>query len=348
MPVPRTFRTADVVVSPKGFAVKVVVVGGTGSIGSRVVARLLDAGHSVSCVTRGLQSDVAQDARLIQGDRRDIEWFTGAMQREKFDAAIDMLAFTAEDAMASVAAFRGVSHYVHTSSVRVYGTDFSWLPISEDHPLRPTVPYARGKVEAERTFFEAHYRDDFPATILRLSTTYGPRWIVRQLCLDTSWIDRILTGRPIATLGDGRAVHHFLHVDDAAGAFVSLLGKDEAVGKPYNVVNPHPTTWFAYHQTAIDVLGADVEQVSVPVKAVLAIDPRRFELADGVFSQNLLYDPTRLLREIPDWRPCIGLEEGLRTSFEYVAEQGLIEPSVSGGWEDQLVARFGPSASSSA
>jgi nucleoside-diphosphate-sugar epimerase len=270
------------------------------------------------------------------------------MRRESFDAAIDMLAFTAEDAMASLAAFRGVSHYIHISSVRVYGTDFSWLPISEDHPLRPTVPYGRGKVDAERTFLGAHYRDGFPATIVRLSTTYGPRWIVRQLCLDTSWIDRILTDRPIAILGDGRAVHHFLHVDDAARAFVGLLGRGEAFGKAYNVVNPQPTTWFAYHQTAIDVLGADVEQVSVPVKAVFALDPRRFELADGVFSHNLLYDSTRLLREIPDWRPCISLEEGLRTSFEYVAEKGMIEASLPGGWEDQLIARFRYSPSSPA
>lgn len=72
------------------------------------------------------------------------------------------------------------------------------------------------------------------------------------------------------------------------------------------------------------MLGADVEQVSVPVKAVVALDPRRFQLADGVFSRNLLYDPSRLLRDIPDWRPEIGLEEGLRESFEYVARQGLI------------------------
>lgn len=118
---------------------KVVVVGGTGSIGLRVVARLLDAGHSVSCVARGVGANVARGVRLIRRDP-NVEWFTGVMRREKFDAAIDLIAFTAEDAAASVSAFRDVSHFIHTSSVRVYGVDSSWLPIGEDHLLRPTVP----------------------------------------------------------------------------------------------------------------------------------------------------------------------------------------------------------------
>ena len=63
------------------------------------------------------------------------------MQAQRFDAAIDMICFSAQDAQSALAAFRGVKHLVHCSTVCTYGVEYDWFPASEDHPLRPISDY---------------------------------------------------------------------------------------------------------------------------------------------------------------------------------------------------------------
>src|SRR3972149_1449833 len=177
---------------------KTCVVGGSGNISTSIVRLLLDLGHEVACYNRGRSRPIPRGARLVQGDRKERAEFERVMQAERFDAAIDMICFTRDDAESSVRAFRGVQHFIHCSTVCTYGVELNWMPVTEDHPLRPITDYGRGKVEADRVFLEAFYREGFPVTILKPSTTYGPiMGCVRQVAWDLSWIDRIRKGKPI-------------------------------------------------------------------------------------------------------------------------------------------------------
>ena len=126
------------------------------------------------------------------------------MQQEKFDAAIDTIYFSREDAQSDLRAFRDVSHFVHCSTVMTYGLEMDWLPATEDHPLRKTAPYGNGKIEADAAFMAAFYSEGFPVTIIKPSTTIGPQnGPLRQLGLDFSWIDRIRKGLPMLVLENG-------------------------------------------------------------------------------------------------------------------------------------------------
>jgi nucleoside-diphosphate-sugar epimerase len=116
---------------------KIGVVGGTGNISESFVKLLLAQGHEVTCINRGERRPVPAGARLLKIDRREREIFEKTMQTEKFDAAIDMIGFGREDAASSLRAFRGVGVFVQCSTVCTYGIQSDWLPISEDHPLRP-------------------------------------------------------------------------------------------------------------------------------------------------------------------------------------------------------------------
>ena len=155
------------------------------------------------------------------------------MQATPFDAAIDMLCFTREDAASSVRAFPHVQHFVQCSTVCTYGIAHDWRPVTEDHPLRPTTAYGRHKVEADAVFLEAYERQGFPVTIVKPSTTYGPKQgLLRQIAWDVSWIARIRQGKPLLICGDGGALHQHLHVDDAALGFAHLLGKAQCSARP--------------------------------------------------------------------------------------------------------------------
>ena len=131
---------------------KICVVGGTGNISTAFVKLLLEQGHEVTCFNRGASGPLPEGARLMQGDRADRADFEARMQTERFDAAIDMICFDREDALSSIRAFRGVGHFVMCSTVCTYGITSDWLPVTEDHPLRPISAYGRNKVAADAAF----------------------------------------------------------------------------------------------------------------------------------------------------------------------------------------------------
>ena len=251
---------------------KVGVVGGTGNISTSFVKLLLEEGHEVVCFNRGQRSAVPAGARQITGNRADREEFENTMRAEKFDAAIDMICYTPEDAESDLKAFRGVSHFVQCSTVVTYGVELDWLPATEDHPLRAADAYGVGKNKADAIFMEAWYREGFPVTIIKPSTTIGPQnGPLRQLGFDFSWVERIRRGKPMLVLGNGNQAIQFLDVDDAALCFANVLGKTHCRGQIYNMIRPGYTTWRKYHQTAMKILGQEVDLVGINLDDLKAL-----------------------------------------------------------------------------
>lgn len=316
---------------------KIGIVGGSGNISTGVVRHLLDRGHDVTCITRGRSGGLPDGAKQLVGDRNDTDWFIEAVQSARFDAAIDFFAFTPEHAHASLQAFRDVGHFVHVSTVVAYGEQFDWLPVTEDHPNRPGMQYGANKAQIEHLYRSAHESSGFPVTIIKPSTTYGRQRVVRQLGIDTRWIRRIREGRPLLKVGEGNALHHLLHVDDAAPAFVGAIERDRTIGQTYNLVHPHATNWGEVHGTAMAILGREVDLVPVSSDELFRLDPDRFRLVRGIFAHNLLYSAEKIMRDIPEFRPQVSLAEGMADAFEHLEREGLVEEVPYGDWEDQII-----------
>ncbi|HVF10854.1 MAG TPA: NAD-dependent epimerase/dehydratase family protein [Abditibacteriaceae bacterium] len=321
---------------------KVALVGGTGNISTSIVRLLLSQGHGVTCYNRGQSGEVPEGARVIHGDRSDRAAFEQAMQAERFDAAIDMICFTAEEAYSSLRAFRDVGHFVQCSTVCTYGVQYDWLPVTEDHPLRPTTDYGRNKVKADAVFMEAYYGHDFPVTIIKPSTTYGPRMgMLRQVAWEFGWIDRVRKGKPILVCGDGNAIHQFLHVDDAALCFAGVLGKTHCLGQTYNMVKRGFISWADYHRTAMKVLGREVELVGVPLQDLLALEVPAVDICRDIFAHNCYYSAEKLFRDAREFQPAISLEEGIRRVIEAMDAEGRVPNSDNETWEDAVIAAQG-------
>ena len=319
---------------------KIGIVGGTGNISQPIVRLLLEQGHEVVCFNRGQATNVPVGVRLIQGDRRNREDFEQKMQAEKFDAAIDMICFNAEDAASSVRAFRGVGWFVQTSTTCTYGIQYDYFPSDETHPLRPTTDYARNKVAADDVYLEAYHREKFPAVIIKPSTTYGPvQGMLRQICWDFSWIDRVKKGKPIVVCGDGFALHQHMHVDDIAQAFVGVIGKENTIGQTYNAVNRGYITWADYHHLAGKILGRDVELVGVPFEDLKKLNIPDSGILEDEFAYNAYYSSERLSRDVPEFHPKISLEEGMTRVFEVMEREGRIPNSDELKWEDEIIER---------
>jgi nucleoside-diphosphate-sugar epimerase len=319
---------------------KIGIVGGTGNISQAIVRLLLKQGHEVVCFNRGQTSAVPEGVRVILGDRYDREDFEQKMQAEKFDAAIDMICFTAEDAASSVRAFRGVGWFVQTSTTCTYGVQYDYLPVDETHPLRPNTEYGRNKVAADDVYLEAYHRERFPVVILKPSTTYGPvQGMLRQICWDFSWIDRVKKGKPILVCGDGFALHQHLHVDDIAMAFAGVLGKQHTIGQTYNTVNRGYITWADYHHLAGKILGRQIELVGVPFEGLKKLKVPNMDILEDEFAYNDYYSSEKLFRDVPESHPQISLEQGMTQVFEVMERDGRIPNSDEITWEDEIIVK---------
>jgi nucleoside-diphosphate-sugar epimerase len=317
---------------------KVGIVGGTGNISQSIVRLLLEQGHEVVCFNRGQTAKAPEGVRVIVGDRNNRDDFERKMQAEKFDAAIDMICFNAEEAASSVRAFRGVGWFVQTSTTCTYGIQYDYFPCDETHPLRPITDYGRDKAAADDVFLEARQRGKFPAVIIKPSTTYGPvQGMLRQICWDFSWIDRVKKGKPIIICGDGLALHQHMHVDDIAQAFVGVIGKEHTIGKTYNVVNPGYITWLDYHRLAGKILGKEVELVGVPFEDLKRLNVPDAGILEDEFAYNAYYSSERLFRDVPEFHPQISLEQGMTQVFEVMEREGRIPNSDELKWEDEII-----------
>lgn len=317
---------------------KIGIVGGTGNISLSFSRLLVELGHEVVCFNRGRMAEAPAGVRVILGDRTQREEFEAIIQAERFDAAIDMICFTREDAESSLRAFRGVGHFVMCSTVCTYGIDYDWLPVTEDHPLRPISDYGRGKVAADDVFLSAYHSEGFPVTIIKPSTTYGWRMgLLRQVSVGFGFIDRIRKGKAIVVCGDGSALHQFLHVEDAALCFAHVVGKEHCVGQTYNMVRRGFTTWAEYHRTVMRVIGNEVELVGVPLAALRSANVPDMGRCESIFGHHTIYGAEKLRRDVPEFQPRISLEEGIRRNLDILDREDRIPNSDGIDWEDRII-----------
>lgn len=316
---------------------KIVIVGGTGNISESIVKLLLEQGHDVTCFNRS--GDAPEGARPMKGDRADRAAYESAMQAAKFDAAIDMVAFKKEDAESNLRAFKGIGQLVHCSTVCTFGIHYDWLPVTEDHPLRPISNYGREKAESDAVYLAAYYSEGFPVTIIKPSTTHGPKQgLLRQLAVEFSWIDRVRKGKPILVCGDGFALHSFLHVDDAALGFAGVLGKEKCIGQVYNLVDRGFTTWADYHKTAMKVIGREVELVGVPLADLQALNTPGLGICEEIFAHNVIYSAEKLFRDVPEFTPRWTLQMQIEDILAAMDADGRIPNSDDITWEDEVIA----------
>ncbi|MBI1278338.1 MAG: NAD-dependent epimerase/dehydratase family protein [Anaerolineaceae bacterium] len=318
---------------------RVVIIGGTGNISLPMVKLLLEQGHEVTCFNRGQSPGLPDGARVIVGDRHDEAEFEATMQREKFDAAIDMICFNQAEAESNIRAFRDVGHFIQVSTVCTFGVDYDWLPVTEDHPLRPITDYGRNKVAADNAYLDAYYADGFPVTIIKPSTTQGPKQgLLRQIAIDLSWLDRIRKGKPILVCGDGKALHSFLHVDDAAPAFAGVLGREKCIGQIYNMVPRGFTTWEMYHKAAMRVIGREVELVGIPLADLMSFNVPKSDICEEIFAHNVIYSAEKLFRDVPEFNPTRSLDNYVESILETLDASGRIPNSDDIHWEDAIIA----------
>ena len=322
---------------------RVVVVGGTGIISTGIVKALLEFGHEVTVFNRGQRlppEKLPRGVRHLRGDRKDRAQFEATMQAERFDAAIDMLCFNAEDAESDLRAFRGVKHYIHTSTVATLGGRLAELPADETSPLGPVTDYGRNKVAADEVFLAASRRGEFPLTILKPYFIWSPGFFVRrQLGPDRCWINRVRRGLPLLVTGDGELLMSHCHANDAGVAYAAAVGRSRCVGETYILASPRHLTVAEYHDRIAEIVaGRTVPLIDAPAGLLIKIWPEKTQSLATETRWNYILRVDKIRRDIPEFDPKVTLEEGIPPCIAWMEEHGMVADALTDDTEDRIIA----------
>lgn len=257
---------------------RVVVIGGTGHIGSYLVPRLVEAGYSVASVSRGERKPYRQHpawarVEMVRADRSQQEAdgsFGGRIAQLEPDVVVDLTCFTPESAAALLAALRGrVSHLVHCGTVWVHGTARE-VPVTEDAVRRPFGAYGVGKAAAEALLLMESRRGGVPVTVLHPGHIVGPGWapVGPTGNVDGSVFEALARGDTVTLPNLGLETLHHVHADDVAQAFErALLRRSAAVGESFHVTSERALTLRGYAEAVAAWFGHEPDLRFAPLEA---------------------------------------------------------------------------------
>ena len=309
---------------------RILVIGGTGFIGRRLVRELASMGHEVSVLTRN-GAHAQLPAETIVGERRDLSTL-----RPRADVAIDLILSSGAQARQLMDTFRDVAkRVVAASSIDVYracgiphGSESGPLeavPLTEDSALRTKLQtYPPESIEALRKIF--NWLDDeydkipverailgdreLPGTVLRLPMIYGPGDRLRRL---HPVLKRIDDGRRRILFEEGWADWRSPrgYVENVAAAIALAAVSEQAAGRVYNVAEQPAFTELSWARKIAGATGWDGEFVVLPKDRM----PAHLVQA-GNSAQHWEADSSRIRREL-GYREPVPLDEAIARTIEW-------------------------------
>lgn len=314
---------------------KVLITGGCGFIGSNLAIRLVEAGAEVTIVDSMIDeyggnmhniAPVKDDVRLNISDVRDQvamrylvrgqeHIFNLAGQVSHIDSMHDPFTDLEINAKAQLGVLEACRHFnreariVLSSTRQIYGKP-QYMPVDEKHPLDPVDVNGINCIAGE--WYHLLYRKVYgiPASVLRLTNTYGPRQLLkhnRQGFL--GWFIRlVLENKEIQLYGDGLQRRDLNYVDDVVDALLLACVRDEAVGEVYNLAGDEPVALKDIVEKMVTISGRGSYKL-VPWPE----EKKKIDIGD------FYGDGTKIAEEL-GWKPSTRLDEGLEKTFAYYEE----------------------------
>ena len=311
---------------------KVLVTGGGGFIGSRLVEVLMRSGAQVRAfvrynsrgdagLLRTLSPYVLGETEIIPGDLRDedavrkavadreVVFHLGALISIPYSYLhpAEVVETNIMGTLNVLLACRdlGVQRLVHTSTSEVYGTART-APISESHPLQGQSPYSASKIGADKLAESFYCAYDLPVITVRPFNTYGPAQSARAVI--PTIITQALTCDTIH-LGNLDSTRDFTYVDDTVNGFLRAAESTAGLGEVFNLGTGEEIRIG-------DLANKVIAMVDREVKIDLRPERLRPEKSEVM---RLISDNCRA-REVLGWSPQISLEEGLKRTIHWISE----------------------------
>ncbi len=310
---------------------RLAVLGGLGLIGSTLACRLAEVGAEVVIIDNAAPGSGAnaanlrgyeQTLELVRGDIRDAALLERHLSGCEFvfnlaaesshmgsmDAPLLDLSVNAGGTLTVLDACRKVAPdavIVFASTRQVYGRP-AYLPVDENHPVRPVDVNGVSKHAAEQFHQLYHSIYGQRTIVLRLTNVFGPGMRIadaRQTFLG-EWIRRVLLDEQFEVWG-GAQLRDLTFVEDVAEALALTAQTTATQGGVFNVGGCEPVS-------LADLAGQLVAMRKRGGFSVKAFPASRARIDIGDY-----YSADAAFRALTGWTPRTSLSEGLKRSLEY-------------------------------
>jgi nucleoside-diphosphate-sugar epimerase len=311
---------------------RIVMIGGSGHVGSFLVPRLVRAGHEVVNLIRGVRAPYVDDEAWSQVQQilvdRVTEDAAGTFGQRVAalagEVVVDMICFTPDSAKALVEAIRGrCEHLIHCGTIWRYGASVK-QPMWEDDTSPPFGEYGTQKAAIAELLAAETRSGGLVTTVLQPGHISGPGWppIGPLGNLDPHVWYALSAGQQLAVPGLGAELLHHVHADDVAQAFqLAVEHREAAAGESFNVVAPSALTARGFLAIAASWFGQIAQTRSVSWAEFRSSTSA--EYADSSWqhlsrSQYASIDKARrLLGYAPAFEPEDAVLDGIRWLIEH-------------------------------
>ena len=313
---------------------KVLFIGGTGTISSACTALAAERGIDLYLLNRGQrqtqnQVQVPAGVQILTGDiNQDRVGVEVLLKDHNFDVVVDWIAFTADQVARDIEMFRGrTSQYIFISSASAYQKPITHHRITEATPLaNPFWEYSRNKIACEERLMQAYRDEGFPMTVVRPSHTYGPASLPTAVGGGATVVTRMRAGRKVIVHGDGESLWVMTHNTDFAKAFVGLLAHPKSIGHAFQITSDEVLTWNQIYASIGRACGAEPQMVHVPSDLINHFDPATGAGLLGDKACSVVFDNSKVRELVPDYVATVPFARGVEACIEWLdAEPGRLQ-----------------------
>ena len=308
---------------------KALFIGGTGTISAAIVRRLVnELNWEVWLLNRGNRPEaVPEGARSIVADINDEADVLAKLGDATFDCVCEFIGFTPDQVERDYRLFKGrTRQYIYTSSASAYHKPAASYVITEGTTLaNPHWKYSRDKIACEEFLMKVYREGGFPVTIVRPSHTYDERSVPLGVHgKKGSWqvVKRMLEGKPVIIQGDGTSLWTMTFNTDFAVGYTGLMGNRHAIGEAFQITGDETLTWNQIYATIADALGVELKACHVSSEFLAAVgDKRGYDYTGSLIGDkavSVVFDNSKLKRDVPDMRTAVRFDQGVRIAVDYV------------------------------
>ena len=304
---------------------KILFIGGTGTISMAISRLLLEQGHTLYLINRGNRnSGLIGDLVELKVDINDEAAVADLIADLSFDVVADFIAFVPAQLERDYRLFKGkTKQFIFISSASAYQKPLSDYRINEGTPLaNPYWEYSRNKIACEDYLMKLYREEGFPVTIVRPSHTYDERSVPLGVHGDNgsyAVLKRVKEGKPVIIHGDGTTLWTLTHNSDFAKAFVGLLGNVHAMGEAVQITSDESVTWNQIYSVIADALGVKLNPLYVSSDFLHKCSQYDFEGSlIGDKANTVVFDNSKLKKLVPGFTATVRADQGIRSTIEYV------------------------------
>lgn len=303
-------------------AMRILVTGGAGFIGSHLCERLVAEGHEVAAIDDFSTGRVGNlislknvvNFKLVEGSILDTKVLAPLIEGADYvfhlAAAVGVFNIVNNPLASLLTNIRGTENVLEaansaktpvflTSSSEVYGKNISnSLKESDDRilgsPITLRWSYSEAKAIDESLAYSYFIEKKLETRIVRFFNTVGPRQLGAYGMVVPRFVKAALAGEPITIYGTGNQTRCFAHVYDVVDAVLAVAFADNTTGKVVNIGNNFEISITDLAKKIISETGSRSEITYVPYAEAYG---------EGFEDMERRVPNIDLIRNLVGWRP---------------------------------------------